>query len=141
MGSMVTPEAQGLVPDIHTVPVLTELNMFMGNTHIRRYPTWSVETEHTVRVLVWREHCSILPVQRKAGDGVGPEQPGLVLSSREEERARRQNSLKQRGNERGLGILSRGEALLTEALQKASRAPLIGCTDQKVGSLNLTMLQ
>lgn len=95
MGSMVTPPAQGLVPDIHTVPILTELNMFMGNTHIRRYPTCSVETEHAVRVLVWREHCPILPVQRKAGDGVGPEQPGLVLSSREKERARRQNSLKQ----------------------------------------------
>ena len=122
MGSMVTPPAQGHVPVIHTVPVLTELNMFMGNTHKRRYPTCSLEIEPAVRVLVWREHCPILPVQRKAGDGVGPEQPGLVLSSREEERARRQNSLKQRGNERGLGILSRGEALLTEA-QKASRAP------------------
>lgn len=122
MDSMVTPPAQGHVPDIHTVPILTELNMFLGNTYIRRYPTCSVETEHALRVFVWREHCPILRVQRKAGDGVGPEQPGLLLSSREEEPARRQNSLKQGGNERGLGILSRGETLLTEA-QKASRAP------------------
>lgn len=60
--------------------------------------------------------------QRKAGDGVGPEQPGFVLSSQEEEQVRQQNSLKQQGNERGLGIVSRGEALLTEA-QKAPRAP------------------
>lgn len=96
--------------------------MFMGHIHIRRFPTCSVEREYPVRVLVWREHCCVLRVQRKAGDGVGPEQPGFVLSSREEEQAQQQNSLKQRGNERGLGIVSRREALLTEA-QKAPRAP------------------
>lgn len=83
--------------------------MFMGHTHIRRFPTCAVEREHLVRVLVWREHGRVLRVQRKAGDGVGPEQPGFVLSSRQEEQTQQQNSLKQRGNERGLGIVSRGK--------------------------------
>lgn len=54
--------------------------------------------------------------------GEGGGRRWFVLSSEEEEQAQQQNSLKQQGNERGLGIVSRGEALLTEA-QKAPRAP------------------